>query len=51
MIMVSNSDFELAVECLEDYIRQPPPPTLKEQNKVRRCKVMLKRLKKKLYER
>ena len=50
MKTISNQDFNLMVEALTRYVRQPPPQgeSLKEQNLMRRVRVMLKRFKKKV---
>lgn len=50
MKTISNADFDLMVEALTRYVRQPPLPgaSLKEQNLMRRVRVMLKRFKKKV---
>lgn len=50
MKTISNADFDLVVEALTRYVRQPPPSgaSLKEQNLMRRVRVMLKRFKKKV---
>ena len=50
---ISNADFDLIVEALTRYVRQPPlsGAGLKEENLMRRVRVMLKRLKRKSNER
>ena len=49
---ISNADFDLMVEALTHYVRQPPSvASLKEENLMRRVRVMLKRLKRKSNER
>ena len=47
---ISNADFDLMVEALTRYVRQPPLSggSLKEENLMRRVRVMLKRFKKKV---
>ena len=47
---ISNADFDLMVEALTRYVRQPPlsSQSLKEENLMRRVRVMLKRFKKKV---
>lgn len=47
---ISNADFDLMVEALTRYVRQPPlsVASLKEENLIRRVRVMLKRFKKKV---
>ena len=46
---ISNQDYNLMVEALTRYVRQPPSgASLKEENLMRRVRVMLKRFKKKV---